>query len=404
MSFALFLDVDGVLNTRTTVVGAPSGRTGIDESRVRLLKKALKQFGDAEIVLTSDWKLMREDGDDFSYLVSMLGKFGLSLSGKTTDVWVGRGEGIQSYLAEHPEIDEYVILDDNTFDFANYNSALNTRCSSCGAERGAKDKGYFDVRKEQDARNARNASGTGTAADGQKGGQGNRKRGHSFGAWKIVLIGMLVIAAIIGLTAIIAMPKKRTVTVRDMTWKTSVDVEKYILCDEDDWELPEGATLKTTKQEVHHTEQEYVGEREETYDSYEVIGSHVEYSYEDNGDGTFSEVANDVDDYGYVTRTRSVPVYRDKPIYRTKYYYTIWRWKYDRTETAEGGGKTPEYPDPQLTDKERLRKKSVEYEVTCEVKDKEKTYKVEKSIYDKLDIGETYKVRADSEEIVSIIE
>ena len=63
MSFALFLDVDGVLNTRTTVVGAPSGRTGIDESRVRLLKKALKQFGDAEIVLTSDWKLMREDGD-----------------------------------------------------------------------------------------------------------------------------------------------------------------------------------------------------------------------------------------------------------------------------------------------------------------------------------------------------
>lgn len=235
-------------------------------------------------------------------------------------------------------------------------------------------------------------------------GRGGSKRGRSFGAWKIVLIGMLVIAAIIGLAAIIAMPKKRTVTVKDMSWKTSVDVEKYLLCDEDDWKLPEGATLKTTKQEVHHTEQEYVGEREETYDSYEVIGSHVEYSYEDNGDGTFSEVANDVDDYGYVTRTRSVPVYRDKPIYKTKYYYTIWRWKYDRTETAEGGGKTPEYPDPQLTDKERLGEKSVEYEVTCEVKNKEKTYKVKEAIYDKLDIGETYNVKADSEEIVSIIE
>lgn len=38
------------------------------------------------------------------------------------------------------------------------------------------------------------------------------------------------------------------------------------------------------------------------------------------------------------------------------------------------------------------------------MKDKEKTYKVEKSLYDKLDIGETYKVKADSEEIVSIIE
>ena len=120
MSFALFLDIDGVLNTRTTVVGAPSGRTGIDESRVRTLKKALKQFGDVDIILTSDWKLMREDGDDFTYLVSMLKKYGLSLTGKTTDVWVGRGEGIQSSLAEHPERAEYVILDDNTFDFSNY--------------------------------------------------------------------------------------------------------------------------------------------------------------------------------------------------------------------------------------------------------------------------------------------
>ena len=120
MSFALFLVIDGVLNTRTTVVGAPSGRTGVDDARVRILKKALRQFGDVDIILTSDWKLMREDGDDFTYLVSMLKKYGLSLTGKTTDVWVGRGEGIQSYLAEHPEIDEYVILDDNTFDFSNY--------------------------------------------------------------------------------------------------------------------------------------------------------------------------------------------------------------------------------------------------------------------------------------------
>ncbi len=286
----------------------------------------------------------------------------------------------------------------------NYNSVLDNSCSSCGAERDSKDKAYFDVRKEQDEKNSRSVSGTGTAVGNQGSDQRRKKSRRSFGALKIALIGVLVVAAIISLMAFITMPKKKTVTVKDMTWKTSVDVEKYVLCDEDDWELPEGATLKSKKREIHHTEQEYVGEREETYDSYEVIGSHVEYSYEDNGDGTFSEVANDVDDYGYVTRTRSVPVYRDKPIYKTKYYYTIWRWKYDRTEKAEGGGKTPEYPKPQLTDKERLGKKSVEYEVTCKVKKKEKTYKVKKAIYDKLDIGQTYNVKADSEEIVSIIE
>lgn len=38
------------------------------------------------------------------------------------------------------------------------------------------------------------------------------------------------------------------------------------------------------------------------------------------------------------------------------------------------------------------------------MKNKEKIYKVKEAIYDKLDIGETYNVKADSEEIVSIIE
>ena len=102
----------------------------------------------------------------------------------------------------------------------NYNSALDTQCRSCGAVRGSNDKAYFDVRRAQDARNARSASGTGTAAGGQNGGQGSRKRGHSFGALKIALICVLVIAAMISLVAFITMPKKRTVTVKDMIWKT----------------------------------------------------------------------------------------------------------------------------------------------------------------------------------------
>ena len=45
---------------------------------------------------------------------------GLEISAMTEDHWSDRGQGIQNYLEEHPEIDEYVILDDNRFDFDDF--------------------------------------------------------------------------------------------------------------------------------------------------------------------------------------------------------------------------------------------------------------------------------------------
>ena len=41
MKFIIFLDVDGVLNTRTTVQRSPDGYKGIDVARVDILAKAI---------------------------------------------------------------------------------------------------------------------------------------------------------------------------------------------------------------------------------------------------------------------------------------------------------------------------------------------------------------------------
>ena len=38
-NFVVFLDVDGVLNTRTTVQQTPKGYQGIDDARVEVLAK-----------------------------------------------------------------------------------------------------------------------------------------------------------------------------------------------------------------------------------------------------------------------------------------------------------------------------------------------------------------------------
>lgn len=135
MKFVVFLDVDGVLNTRTTVERTPDFHTGIDDARVEILAKAVRKYGNADIVLSSDWKDMKEDEDDFCYLISKLEKKGLALAGKTTDHYNNRGEGILKYLEMHPEIDEFVILDDNKFDFRDYPNLWERLLITNGIER-----------------------------------------------------------------------------------------------------------------------------------------------------------------------------------------------------------------------------------------------------------------------------
>lgn len=135
MKFALFLDIDGVLNTRTTCERTPDYRTGIDEERVRILSKCLSNYEDYEVVLTSDWKDLRPEDDDYIYLCKKLQGCGIRLSGKTQDSLQNRGEGICNYLIEHKDIDDFVLLDDNTFDFADYKQLWERLLITNGIER-----------------------------------------------------------------------------------------------------------------------------------------------------------------------------------------------------------------------------------------------------------------------------
>lgn len=135
MNFTIFLDIDGVLNSKTTVEKTPKGYTGIDDARVSILAEAIKKYGGAEIILSSDWKELNKNDKDYSYLISKLGKFDLVLAGRTSDHWNRRGEGIMNYLDAHPEIDEFVILDDNKFDFQNYRRLWERLLVTNGIER-----------------------------------------------------------------------------------------------------------------------------------------------------------------------------------------------------------------------------------------------------------------------------
>lgn len=119
MSNLVFLDIDGVLNTWTSCVVAPSGQfKGIDESRVEILKKAMDIGGFDGVVLTTTWKDIRKDNEDYLYMVGLLEKHNIHVHGQTEDKFLaGREWGILKYLEDHPEVDDFVIIDDQHYGF-----------------------------------------------------------------------------------------------------------------------------------------------------------------------------------------------------------------------------------------------------------------------------------------------
>ena len=121
MQNVIFLDIDGVLNTRKSCVSTPSGNVGIDEARLAILANAMKETGADGVILTTTWKNLRADNDDYIYLVKSLDKYGIKVLGKTEEVRAfQREEGILQYLELHPEISEFVILDDQHFGYKDY--------------------------------------------------------------------------------------------------------------------------------------------------------------------------------------------------------------------------------------------------------------------------------------------
>ena len=124
----IFLDVDGVLNCRSTK-DICCGYVGIDDNKVALLKEIVDATG-AVIVLVSSWKEWwtpnpkhKSNQDEMAtYLDEKLAKQGLIIRDKTNDGnSFRRGKGILRFIETQKEvgidINKYVILDDEMFDY-----------------------------------------------------------------------------------------------------------------------------------------------------------------------------------------------------------------------------------------------------------------------------------------------
>lgn len=117
----IFLDIDGVLNHEQhykwlmeTDEPTPLQRTypytEFNPESCRLLKEIIWETG-AQIVVSSSWRLAGE-----VRLNSLFKYLGLPKIYGITPVFNNRvrGDEIKQWLSEHPNVDKYVILDDDT--------------------------------------------------------------------------------------------------------------------------------------------------------------------------------------------------------------------------------------------------------------------------------------------------
>lgn len=117
---AIFLDVDGVLNNEKHIVALYDllgdklahrlrnwyGQTILDYKCCELIKKLIKATN-AKVVLSSTWRLGTKDCGIVEDELEQ------ELYGITPYLGKIRGEEISLYLKEHPEIKNYVIIDDD---------------------------------------------------------------------------------------------------------------------------------------------------------------------------------------------------------------------------------------------------------------------------------------------------
>ncbi len=106
--------------------------------------------------------------------------------------------------------------------------------------------------------------------------------------------------------------RDETIAVEKISWSYNIQIEKEVLCEESGWSLPATATLIEKKRERYKRK-------------YDSDGNYIGWQY------------------------------------KTKYYYEIMRWKYERDVKTSEENDTPYYGDPNLATNERISQKTEEY-------------------------------------------
>ena len=296
----------------------------------------------------------------------------------------------------------------------NLNSDNSQDCVYCGAPRTAENLDYFENKKKEEQKQTQSQAQTQEPRTQQQQDEYQEKEYHQKeyksqskkakftftpSILKSVLLVFLVAISIFGIVSLLS-PKEYEIVVNELSWKRTIEIERYQTVQESSWSLPAGANLLYTNNEYSHSEQvldhyetrtrQVAKERISGYETY-VSG------YRDLGNGYFEEITGQRPIYEtyYETETYQEPVYRSEPVYRTKYYYEIDKWLHERTVATSGTDKSPYWGDTNLSSDERISSKSENYMVEGidTKKDKTISFSLPFEDWSALEISQNLKVK-----------
>lgn len=337
---------------------------------------------------------------------------------KGTKFYVGKKK---RYLSDD-EVDKVGNAPDWVCDYcAGLNNAKYIYCRNCGAARGKGTKDYFTSKETADTVNKTIPSsqtekrhydfsedftedfvekdtaivetedtgivGSENASTVERAAKSNVTRlvqcaKRSLPALGRIIVPIFVIGIIfIGILALFY-PKYVDATVSEKSWEREIEIEEYRTVKENGWSIPSGGRLLYSQSEIRsyetvldHYETKTRTVTEQVFDGYDT-----NTYYTDNGNGTFTEHTSQTPRYRTETKleTYEEPVYKQVPVYDTKYYYEIERWIYDRTETSAATDENPYWAEYVLDDNERVSDKKESYDVVfIDDEGKEYTYSCE---------------------------
>ena len=281
--------------------------------------------------------------------------------------------------------------------YQNYYTDLN--CQGCGASRVESKADYFgnDFNNNNPTPNSRSETVPQSTEPKSESGKFTDLKQH---AGRLLHKG--IILSIIVCLVWLFIPITRTATITGFSWERIIDVETFTECHESGWTVPSGVHITKQKSEIHHYDK--------VLDHYETKTKRVAHrepdgyttTYKDLGNGQSKVVKTPKYKTVYKTETYKEPVYRQEPVYRTKYYYDIGRWKETSTLCTAGVDQKPYWHDTDLSsyvddpkyDDQKLGDRHEEYSVRIkDDKGKNQLVNYNYDVWKKLEVGAVVKYK-----------
>lgn len=234
-----------------------------------------------------------------------------------------------------------------------HNKVTYEYCKSCGSAWREQDGDTFLKEREFTEENVpRSADAPQTAATVVP-----TKKGLRPGVKRAGIIGA-IIAAITGFLSTFS--STIDVEITSFEWERTVQVEKYTLVTEEDWQVPAGGKQLTSFRDIHHYNKVSRGFVTKTRTKQVQTGTEKYVcGKRDMGNGYFQDIYCDRPIYQTQEETYDEEEFDNVPVYATKYRYTIMKWIDDEPLKTSGKDHNAQWgTKPELNDPNKFRIKN----------------------------------------------